>query len=181
MQPSSLTPNPKLFQQNRAVAQKKQTASRKGEDFAGLQTYIISEIDSGSDKQLKSVEEKSFLGDASSFSNSDSSSYQQNSSSAEDSEENQDIIFGALPKNKQAVINQIWQQTPMIKEQTQKADSNGFITQSPFSFKNPIFFSVPRDTTGKRVKLLHSKRQLFAKKEQSKQQNGSKPQQLAKP
>ena len=38
-----------------------------GENFAGLQTYIISEIDSGSDVSA----EKNYLSGASSFSNTD--------------------------------------------------------------------------------------------------------------
>jgi len=102
------------------------------------------------------------LSDVSSFSNSDSSSYNQNSSQSEDFDEKQDVITGAmnglLPKNTTKAINAIWQQTPMIKElSTQK----GFITESPFSFKNPIFFSVPRDNGQKKVKLLQSKRRLF--------------------
>jgi hypothetical protein len=38
-----------------------------------------------------------------------------------------------------------------------------FITDSPFSFRNPIFFSVPRDqnTYCKKVNPVQSKRQLF--------------------
>ena len=58
LQPTSLTPNPKLFEQNRAALARKVRESesrREGENFAGLQTFIISEIDSGSDNKLKSV------------------------------------------------------------------------------------------------------------------------------
>ena len=40
----------------------------------------------------------------------------------------------------------------MIKEKEQA--QKGFITESPFSFKNPIFFSVPRDDTNKKIRLL---------------------------
>ena len=76
------------------------------------------------------------------------------------------MIFGAmqgnLPQSTRA-INQIWAQTPMIKEK--EPEQKGFITESPFSFKNPIFFSVPRDDCKKKVQLLHSKRQLFGQKE----------------
>lgn len=72
-------------------------------------------------------------------------------------------MHGNLPKNTQT-LNQIWMQTPMIKEKDQQ-QHNGFITESPFSFKNPIFFSVPRDDNNKKVQLLQSKRQLFGKKE----------------
>jgi hypothetical protein len=44
-----------------------------------------------------------------------------------------------------------------------KETQKGFITDSPFSYKDPIFFSVPRNdtTNGKKVKLLTSKRKLF--------------------
>lgn len=38
---------------------------------------------------------------------------------------------------------------------------SGFITDSPFSFRNPIFFSVPRDNNFKDTKPIASKRQLF--------------------
>ena len=72
-------------------------------------------------------------------------------------------MHGNLPSNTHQVINQIWQQTPMIKEK--EPAQKGFITESPFSFKNPIFFSVPRDDTNKKIKLLQSKRQLFGHKE----------------
>ena len=75
-----MTPNPKLFEQNRAatLAGKLQRpkfgasnnkSRREGENFVGLQTYIISEIDSGSENNAAAPEEK-FLSDASSFSNS---------------------------------------------------------------------------------------------------------------
>lgn len=70
LQSSSLTPNPKLFQQNKVIS-KRQADSRQGENFAGLQAYIISEIDSGSDK--KGATAQNYLSDASSFSNSSSS------------------------------------------------------------------------------------------------------------
>ena len=50
----------------------------------------------------------------------------------------------------------------MIKEKDQQ--QKGFITESPFSFKNPIFFSVPREDNKKKVQLLQSKRQLFGQK-----------------
>jgi hypothetical protein len=109
------------------------------------------------------------LSDVSSFSNSDSSSYNQNSSQSENSDEKQDVITdamnGLLPKNTTKAINAIWQQTPMIKEQSTQ---QGFITESPFSFKNPIFFSAPRDNGSKKVKLLQSKRQLFGGTKQTK-------------
>jgi hypothetical protein len=37
-----------------------------------------------------------------------------------------------------------------------------FITDSPFSFRNPIFFSVPRDPNlAKQVNPIASKRKLF--------------------
>ena len=58
LQPTSLTPNPKLFEQNRAVQKAKVRASesrKEGYNFAGLQTYIISEIDSGSDNKGKAA------------------------------------------------------------------------------------------------------------------------------
>jgi len=78
---TSLTPNPKMFQQNQALAKRQAAVSRKGENFACLQSYIISEIDSGSDNQGRPVGENNYMSDASSFSNSsDSSSYQKNSS-----------------------------------------------------------------------------------------------------
>jgi hypothetical protein len=38
---------------------------------------------------------------------------------------------------------------------------SSFITDSPFSFRNPIFFSVPRDVVTKKVEPLASKRHLF--------------------
>ena len=83
---------------NRAekVKQRKPNLSRKGENFAGLQTYIISEIDSGSDQEGKQSAGKNlgFLSDASSFSNSESSEgeqanyqQQQNSSCSDEAEE----------------------------------------------------------------------------------------------
>ena len=39
-----------------------------------------------------------------------------------------------------------------------------FITDSPFSFRNPIFFSVPRDSSSyaKTVNPITSKRKLFS-------------------
>ena len=128
-----------------------------------------------------------FLSDASSFTNSSESEredYQnivlahgarakvandQNSSESEGSEgENQDVVFGAELGNVPArardhkqIINEIWKQTPMInckKQPGEEEGQKGFITESPFSFKNPIFFSVPRDNASKKVKLLKSKR-----------------------
>ena len=54
----------------------------------------------------------------------------------------------------------------MIKEPVQK----GFISDSPFSFKNPIFFSVPRDNNTKKVKFLKSKRRLFNSNKKQKPQ-----------
>jgi len=42
-----------------------------------------------------------------------------------------------------------------------KENLKGFITESPFSFKNPIFFSVPHNPSTKRKIDLKSKRQLF--------------------
>ena len=42
-----------------------------------------------------------------------------------------------------------------------KDSLKGFITESPFSFKNPIFFSVPPKINSKKVDLLNSKRTLF--------------------
>ena len=82
---------------NRAekVKQRKPNLSRKGENFAGLQTYIISELDSGSDQEGKQSAGKNlgFLSDASSFSNSESSEgeqanhQQQNSSCSDEAEE----------------------------------------------------------------------------------------------
>ena len=122
----------------------KKRADREGENFVGLQTYIISEIDSGSDNNNKqpgpngeeSDEKDNFMSDASSFSNSESSvpssfhrphsqsgSDEGDQDDDEDSEEQQDVIFGAmqglLPKNDMATkqaLSKIWQQTPMIKE-----------------------------------------------------------------
>lgn len=104
---TSLTPNPKLFEINRAEIIRRKHAkadSRKeGENFAGLQTYIISEIDSGSDNGTKNNKNNAknglqggFLSDASSFSNSDSddqNARSQNSSSSE--EENHELGLGA--------------------------------------------------------------------------------------
>ena len=81
--------------------------------------------------------------------------------SNEQEEEGRDVVFGAMVGSlpiSQRSINQIWQQTPLIKE---PSESRGFITQSPFSFKKPIFFSVPRDNAAKKVKLKQAKRQLF--------------------
>ena len=75
---------------------KKLNLSRQGENFAGLQTYIISEIDSGSDQeganQSGAGKKLGFLSDASSFSNSDSSDgeappHNQNSSCSDEAEE----------------------------------------------------------------------------------------------
>ena len=170
LQPTSLTPNPKLFEQNRKTNNKAANQIRKeGENFAGLQTFIISEIDSDSEKKTSKKHEK-FLSDVSSFSNSSHSSVgdydepikRQNSSSQsdEDFEEGQDLVLGGIMKAKtpRNVIDQIWQQTPMIKE---SADTRGFITESPFSFKKPIFFSVPRDNAAKKIKLKQAQRQLF--------------------
>ena len=51
----------------------------------------------------------------------------------------------------------------MIKEKEQA--QLGFMSDSPFTFKNPIFYSVPRDTGNKKVRLLQSKRQLFGRQE----------------
>lgn len=50
---------------------------------------------------------------------------------------------------------------------------SSFITDSPFSFRNPIFFSVPRDNNMKQVAPVVSKRQLFGAEEPKteKQQN----------
>ena len=45
---------------------------------------------------------------------------------------------------------------------------SSFITDSPFSFRNPIFFSVPRDNNIKQVAPVESKRQLFANIEEKK-------------
>jgi len=73
---------------------------------------------------------------------------------------------GKLPVQNTHTLNQIWQQTPQLE---QKTSQMGFITESPFSFKNPIFFSVPRDNGNKNIKLLKSKRQLFSKTKVSKQ------------
>ena len=99
---TSLTPNPKLFEMNRAEKscikqqKRKPNLSRQGENFAGLQTYIISEIDSGSDQegviQSGAGKKLGFLSDASSFSNSDSSDgeaahHNQNSSCSDEAEE----------------------------------------------------------------------------------------------
>ena len=117
---ASLTPNPKLFELNRQsiaknVARKRKDAQRQGENFAGLQTYIISEIDSGSDNAgMAGPQNAGFLSDASSFTNSSESEREdcqnivlahgrhakvandQNSSESEGSEgENQDVVFGA--------------------------------------------------------------------------------------
>ena len=122
----------------------------------------MSEINSDSDKEVRSAE-KNFLSDASSFANSDTDdSNHQNSSLSDAAEEQKDVILGGLqpnfPPSTKNVINQIWQQTPMVKEREQAPATNGFITDSPFSFKNPIFFSVPRDNGDKKVKLLQSKR-----------------------
>lgn len=76
---------------------------------------------------------------------------------------------GYLPPQNSNAINQIWQQTPQVDQQKTQ---NGFITESPFSFKNPIFFSVPRSNGNKNVKLLKSKRQLFgAHKAEKKKQS----------
>ncbi len=36
-----------------------------------------------------------------------------------------------------------------------------FITDSPFSFRNPIFFSMPRDNNNKDANPIQSKRKLF--------------------
>ena len=77
MQPTSLTPNPKLFQQNRAkiINRNSKPMSRKGVNFAGLGNYIISELDSGSDELQQNAEAmaENFMSDASSFSNKTSS------------------------------------------------------------------------------------------------------------
>ena len=93
---------------NRAVKvkQRKPNLSRQGENFAGLQTYIISEIDSGSDQEGKQRsitgggKNLGFLSDASSFSNSDSSDGaapdNQNSSCSDEAEEQHDVILGAM-------------------------------------------------------------------------------------
>ena len=105
---------------NVKVKQRKPNLSRQGENFAGLQTYIISEIDSGSDQEGKQrgttagggKNNLGFLSDASSFSNSDSSDGaaaldNQNSSCSDEAEEQHDVIFGAmqgtLPKNSQSI------------------------------------------------------------------------------
>ena len=63
----------------------------------------------------------------------------------------------------------------MIKEHPQAKAKAGFITESPFSFKNPIFFSAPRDVTAKKVKLGKSKRQLFTKTNTLDQEGDSTP------
>ena len=46
-----------------------------------------------------------------------------------------------LPQQNREIINKIWENTPMPKE-----NQKGFITDSPFSYKDPIFFSVPRNS-----------------------------------
>lgn len=45
---------------------------------------------------------------------------------------------------------------------------SSFIMDSPFSFRNPIFFSVPRDPISKKVEPLASKRHLFGEDEPAK-------------
>lgn len=59
------------------------------------------------------------MSDAPSFSNSDSDKSRNSSSSqGRDEEENLDVMFGGglMPKKSSKVLNEIWQQTPMIKE-----------------------------------------------------------------
>ena len=54
--------------------------------------------------------------------------------------------------------------TSFDKNDTLLSNENlsSFITDSPFSFRNPIFFSVPRDNHTKETKPITSKRHLFA-------------------
>ena len=53
--------------------------------------------------------------------------------------------------------------SPSGKDENMLSNENllGFITDSPFSFRNPIFFSVPRDNNFKDAKPIASRRQLF--------------------
>lgn len=49
------------------------------------------------------------------------------------------------------------------------AAMQSFITDSPFSFRNPIFFSVPRDVMAKKVEPKVSKRYLFEEEDKPKE------------
>ena len=53
--------------------------------------------------------------------------------------------------------------SPSGKDENMLSNENllGFITDSPFSFRNPIFFSVPRDNNFKDAKPIASRRQLI--------------------
>ena len=97
-----------------------------------------------------------------SFSNSDSSDY---------SDENGETL-GYLFGQQHNLINAKGLQTSKPAQKMKWDDSKtsltkdrlaGFITESPFSFKNPIFFSVaPKNTyPRKKFDVKQSKRQLF--------------------
>jgi len=48
-----------------------------------------------------------------------------------------------------------------------KENLQSFITDSPFSFRNPIFFSVPREGNLREANLVSSKRKLFTDQEET--------------
>ena len=97
------------------AAKRAKQLARGGENFQGLKTFIISEIDSGSDdnRNAKSCR----MSDASSFSNSDGeqgAADREGSSSDADGEEREkfDVIFGAasgLLPNKSKILSRIWE------------------------------------------------------------------------
>ena len=64
-----------------------------------------------------------------------------------------------MSQQAKAACQQIWNDSDASS--LTKDSLKGFITESPFSFKNPIFFSVPPKVNNKKVDLLNSKRTLF--------------------
>jgi len=71
-------------------------------------------------------------------------------------------LFPAPPRIPQETLNAFKGAENEDKSSLTKEALQAFVTESPFSFKNPIFFSVPRDGHNqKKVGLLQSNRQLF--------------------
>ena len=150
-----MTPNPKIFQKSsgmRAHAHAGNTKSKKNglkeNKFAGLSNYILSEIDSSGDENNK----RNYLTE-SSFSNSHSSG---SSDGSYTGQLGQGVLMSQAANK---ACQQIWEDTDASS--LTKDSLKGFITESPFSFKNPIFFSVPPKMHTKKVDLFTSKRTLF--------------------
>jgi len=123
-----------------------------GSEFAGLQQFIMSQIDSPGDNSVQ---------DFSSFSNSSDSSDYSN-------EEVNDLSLPLMPSHPNARLLQTskpLQKQPRkenVKSALTKDLFAAFVTESPFSFKNPIFFSASHKTTNeytrKKFTVKQSKR-----------------------